>query len=73
MSWEGDEAARCMLAGKLESEGMPWEESIAIMEVTDEVRRQCGLAYPEVIETTDYPVDMKARNAGVKREFINRN
>lgn len=73
MSWEGDEAARCWLAGKLESEIMPWEESIAIMEVTDEVRRQCGLVYPDVIETTDFPVDMKARDASKKQEFINRN
>ena len=24
MAWEGDEAARCLLAGKLESDGIPW-------------------------------------------------
>lgn len=40
MSWEGDEAARCLSDGKLESEGIPWEESIATMEVMDEVSFQ---------------------------------
>jgi hypothetical protein len=73
MAWEGDDAARCWLAGKLESEVMPWDESIAIMEVCDEVRKLCGLKYPDNIETTQYPVDMKARDASKAREFINRN
>jgi hypothetical protein len=72
MCWEGDEAARCRLALKLESNWMAWEESTVIMEVMDEVRRQGGLTYPEVIETTEYPVDLKKRDASVKREFINR-
>jgi hypothetical protein len=73
MAWEGDDAARCWLAGKLESEVMPWDESIAIMEVCDEVRRLGGLKYPDNIETTQYPVDMKARDTSKAREFINRN
>jgi len=73
MMWESDTAARCMLSGKLESEGMPWEESIAIMEVMDEVRRQNDMQFPHVIETTDYPVDMKKRDPNKKQEYINRN
>ncbi len=73
MSWEADEAARCWLAGELESQVMAWDESIRIMEVCDEVRRMNGLVYPEVIETTDHPVDLKARDSSKKREFINRN
>jgi hypothetical protein len=73
MAWEGDDAARCWLAGKLESEVMPWDESIAIMDVCDEVRRLCGLKYPENIKTTEFPIDMKARDASKAREFINRN
>jgi predicted dehydrogenase len=56
MYWEADEVARCLRDGKLESEGMPWEESIVIMEVMDEVRKQNGLVYPEKIETVEYPV-----------------
>lgn len=56
MYWEADEVARCLRDGKLESEGMPWEESIVIMEVMDEVRKQNGLVYPEKIESVEYPV-----------------
>lgn len=55
MFWEADEVARCLRDGRLESESLPWEESIAIMEVMDEVRRQGGMTYPEKIESTVYP------------------
>lgn len=58
MFWEADEAARCLRDGRLESEGLTWEESVVIMETMDEVRRQNGLVYPEKIETLDYPVDL---------------
>ncbi|KAJ5875719.1 uncharacterized protein N7473_013066 [Penicillium subrubescens] len=58
MAWEADEVARCLRDGKVESEGMPWEESIAIMEVMDEVRRQGGLEYPAQIESTEYPLQL---------------
>ncbi|KAJ5792218.1 uncharacterized protein N7503_008196 [Penicillium pulvis] len=58
MYWEADEVARCLRDGKLESEGMPWEESLVIMEVMDEVRRQGGLKYPESIESTKYPLQL---------------
>jgi predicted dehydrogenase len=54
MFWEADEAARCLRDGKLESEGLGWEESLVIMETMDEVRRQGGLTYPELIETAVY-------------------
>lgn len=57
MFWEADECARCIRDGKLESETMGWEESVAVMEVMDEVRRQGGLEYPEAIESTEYPLD----------------
>jgi predicted dehydrogenase len=55
MFWAADEAARCVREGKLESEVIPWEESLLIMSVIDEVRRQGGLKYPKEIESTDYP------------------
>ncbi|CEJ54708.1 Putative Catalytic activity: dimeric dihydrodiol dehydrogenases [Penicillium brasilianum] len=58
MFWEADEVARCLRDGKVESEGMPWEESIVIMEVMDEVRRQGGLVYPAKIESTEYPLQL---------------
>ena len=54
MFWEADEAARCIRDGKLESETLSWEESIVIMETMDEVRKQGGLTYPELIETAVY-------------------
>ncbi|KAK5095387.1 hypothetical protein LTR70_003551 [Exophiala xenobiotica] len=61
MAWEGDEAARCWMEGKLESESMGWEESLAIMQTMDEVRKQGGLTYPGNIESTEYPIDLAAR------------
>ena len=56
LCYEADEAARCLRDGKLESEGLTWEESIVIMETMDEVRKQGGLEYPEKLETLDYPL-----------------
>lgn len=57
MFWEADECARCIRDGKLESDVMGWEESLAVMGVMDEVRLQGGLNYPENIESCDYPLD----------------
>lgn len=59
MFWEADEAARCLLDGKLESEGLTWEESTVIMEVMDQVREQGGLRYPEEIESLEWPLELK--------------
>lgn len=56
MFFEADEVARCLRDGKLESESMPWEESVVIMDVMDQVRKQGGLTYPESIESTVYPL-----------------
>ncbi|MHC4076553.1 MAG: Gfo/Idh/MocA family protein [Planctomycetota bacterium] len=36
----------CLKAGKLESDIMPLDESLEILETADEIRRQCGLKYP---------------------------
>ena len=36
----------CLRAGRLESDVMPLDETVAIMETMDEVRRQIGLTYP---------------------------
>ena len=54
MFWEADEAARCVRDGKLESETLSWEESVFIMETMDEVRKQGGLKYSDLIETAVY-------------------
>lgn len=58
MFWEADEAGYALMEGRQEGKYLGWEESVTIMEVMDEVRRQGGVAYPEKIETTKYPVDL---------------
>lgn len=40
------EAVRCLAAGKLESELVPLDESVAIMETLDAIRAQWGMRYP---------------------------
>lgn len=41
------EAARCIAAGKIESESMSLSDSITVMEVMDGLRAQWGLVYPQ--------------------------
>lgn len=45
MFFEADECARCVRGGKTESEGIPWDESLVVMRVMDEVRKQQKLTY----------------------------
>lgn len=56
MFWEADECYRCLRDGKKESETMPLDESILMMETMDEVRKQNGMVYPEKIESVEYPL-----------------
>jgi dihydrodiol dehydrogenase / D-xylose 1-dehydrogenase (NADP) len=58
MFWEADEAAEAVLEGRKEGKYEGLAESILIMEVMDEVRKQGGLKYPENIETTKYPTQL---------------
>jgi len=44
---EAVEVMRCLRAGKLESDIMPLDESLSIMETMDKIRAQWGLKYPE--------------------------
>ena len=44
--YEAAEVARCLRAGKLESDVLPLDESIAILETMDKIRGQWGLKYP---------------------------
>jgi len=45
-NYEAEEVARCIAAGKTESDIMPLDESISIMRTMDEIRSQWGLKYP---------------------------
>jgi dihydrodiol dehydrogenase / D-xylose 1-dehydrogenase (NADP) len=58
MFWEADEAGMALLEGRKEGKFEGLEESVLIMEVMDEVRRQGGLKYPEGIESTEFPVEL---------------
>ena len=44
--YEAIEAMRCLRAGMRESETMPLDETIQIMETMDAIRAQCGVVYP---------------------------
>lgn len=59
MFWEADEAGMALIEGRKEGKFLDLDESILIMEVMDQVRKEGGLRYPEKIETTDYPVDLQ--------------
>ncbi|KAI6778772.1 putative oxidoreductase-like protein [Emericellopsis cladophorae] len=54
MFWEADECARCLRDGKKQSAFMPWEESIVIMDVMDQVLKQGSVTYPDLITTDVY-------------------
>lgn len=45
-NYEADEVHRCLRAGKTESDIMPLDETLAIMETMDTLRAQWGLKYP---------------------------
>lgn len=44
--YEADNTALDLAAGRKESEIMPWSETIRIMDIMDEIRRQGGTKYP---------------------------
>ena len=58
MFWEADECAYGIRDGRKEGRLESLDESLVIMKVMDEVRRQGGMKLPDKIETTDYPVDL---------------
>jgi hypothetical protein len=58
MFWEADECARCIRDGRLESEEMPLEETVEVMRVMDQVRREGGLRYPGGLEGVEWEGDV---------------
>ncbi|RDA94799.1 hypothetical protein CP533_4269 [Ophiocordyceps camponoti-saundersi (nom. inval.)] len=61
--WEADECARCIRDGRLQSDTLPWSESIAIMETMESALKQAGISYPELI-TTDVFDEQSPLNTG---------
>lgn len=45
--YEAAEAARCIAAGFSESLLMPWSATREVLAITDEIRRQLGVTYPQ--------------------------
>ncbi|KAH8889420.1 dimeric dihydrodiol dehydrogenase [Thozetella sp. PMI_491] len=45
--WEADAVAVDIAAGKKENDIMPWAETIRVMEIMDEIRRQGGAKFPQ--------------------------
>ncbi|KAL2441735.1 putative D-xylose 1-dehydrogenase (NADP(+)) [Exophiala dermatitidis] len=45
--YEADDTALDLAAGRKESPIMPWKETIRVMEILDEIRRQGGTRYPQ--------------------------
>jgi dihydrodiol dehydrogenase / D-xylose 1-dehydrogenase (NADP) len=43
---EIEEVQRCLNANKIQSELFPWSESLIVMNIMDEARKQIGLRYP---------------------------
>lgn len=58
MFWEADEAASALVEGRKEGKYESLAESIVIMDVMDEVRRQGGFKLPDNIESTEYPLQL---------------
>ncbi|PLB51494.1 dimeric dihydrodiol dehydrogenase [Aspergillus steynii IBT 23096] len=50
--WEADACARALAGGERESDVIPLDETVLIMEVLDQVREQNRLRYPDDIESS---------------------
>ncbi|KAI1409252.1 hypothetical protein F5Y13DRAFT_203664 [Hypoxylon sp. FL1857] len=48
--WEADAVALDIAAGKNQNEIMPWAETIRVLELLDEIRRQGGARFPQDAE-----------------------
>ena len=46
-SYEAEEVQRCLRAGKIESDKLPLQFSLELMELLCEIRKQIGLVYPQ--------------------------
>jgi len=44
--YEADEVARCLAAGQIQSDIMPWDQSLAVLSTMDQLRAMWGVKYP---------------------------
>ena len=45
-NYQALEVERCLREGRVESEAMPLDESLALMQLMDRIRARWGLVYP---------------------------
>jgi len=45
--YEAEETAKCILAGKTQSDLWSWNDSIQLVSAMDTIRKQCGIVYPK--------------------------
>ena len=45
--YEAEETAKCILAGKTQSDLWSWKDSIQLISTMDSIRKQCGIVYPK--------------------------
>ena len=46
-NYEAEEVANCIRAGKTESDLMSFKDSINLIEMLDNIRKECGIIYPK--------------------------
>lgn len=46
LEFEAAEVARCITAGQTQSTRMPWEATLDIMSMMDDIRSQTGVVFP---------------------------
>lgn len=61
MFWEADGAGLALIEGRKEGRNSRLDESVLMMEIMDEVRRQGCLQFPGAIESTEYPLQLPGR------------
>ncbi|PYH89965.1 NAD(P)-binding protein [Aspergillus ellipticus CBS 707.79] len=60
LCFEADEAARCIRDGRTGSAGLPWKESLEVMDILDAVRRANGLSLDGRLTRTPNPKWLQA-------------
>lgn len=66
MFWEADECARCVRDGRLQSDRLPWSESVAMMETMEAALRQGGVEYPALITSDVYDAQSPLNTGGTR-------